>query len=166
MPTSLSGFGVWDHNPLCPCAAPDVVLAKAAAGSDRDSERRSDTVTRRPGDRAAYLRAVPSSQNKSAHDDDDDDDGGSATEITCRPRHFCCRAFLDCCRQAERWTDVSAGREGSVSAVGPVVLGAVVSGPCLNKALSKSLRWRGGRRLTGGPRWVNRRGRLKSVGGA
>lgn len=103
-------------------------------------------MTRWPGDRAACLLVVPSFQNKSTHDGD----GGSTTEITCQPRHFCCRVFLDCCRQAERRTDVSAGREGSVSAVGPVAL-AVVSGLCLNKVLSKSLRWRGGRRLTGGP---------------
>lgn len=61
-----------------------------------------------------------------------------------------CSWIVACRRQAERWTDVLAGREGSVSAVGPVAL-SVVSGLCLNKALSKSLRWRGGRRLTGGP---------------
>lgn len=60
-----------------------------------------------------------------------------------------CSWIVACRRQAERRMDVSVGREGSVSAVGPVALG-LVSGLCLNKALSKSLRWRGGRRLTGG----------------
>ncbi len=47
----------------------------------------------------------------------------------------------------------------AVSAVGPVAL-AVVSGRCLNKALSKSLRRRGARCLTGGPSVGTRRGQL------
>lgn len=48
----------------------------------------------------------------------------------------------------------------AVSAVGPVALGVVDCGLCLNKALSKSLRWRGASCLTGGASVGTRRGQL------
>lgn len=63
----------------------------------------------------------------------------------------------------DRWMDVSGGWAAlwvdSVSAVVPMAL-SVISGLCLNKALSKSLRWRGARCLTRGPSVGRRRGRL------
>lgn len=64
----------------------------------------------------------------------------------------------------DRWTDVSGGQTAqwvnSVSAGVPVAFG-VVSGLCLNKAPSKSLRWRGARCLTRGPSVSMRRGQLR-----
>lgn len=69
-------------------------------------------------------------------------------------------------RQADlqRWTGVSGGCTAlwvdAVSAAGPVALGVVDCGLCLNKALSKSLRWRGASCLTEGASVGTRRGQL------
>lgn len=90
-----------------------------------------------------------------------------------RRRHSYPLSFLSlskhqggCCllQSMDRWTDVSGGWTALwvdvVSAVGPVALVVVVSGLCLNKALSKSLRWWGARCLTGGPSVGTRPGQL------
>lgn len=70
--------------------------------------------------------------------------------------------YRQICRMG-RWMDVTAGWTAlwvdAVSAVGPVAL-VIVSELCLNKALSKSLRWRGARCLTRGPSVGTRRGQL------
>ena len=72
-----------------------------------------------------------------------------------------CAVWMDGRMLSGGWTTLWVD---SVSAVGPVALG-VVSGLCLNKALSKSLRWGGARCVTRGPSVVTRRGRICLHGG-